>query len=88
MTVPRARTGALIEYKANDIKYRHLKVIADTTSLRLLYKIDSLFLANPDDFTKQTIQEENRMAERARFLRRAGEKEEEAKELRKRATSH
>jgi hypothetical protein len=72
-------------YEANDIKYRHLKVNSDTASLRLLFKIDSLFLANPETFTKETIQEENRIAERARLLRRARDKEREGKELIKKA---
>jgi hypothetical protein len=75
-------------YEANDIKYRRLKVQADTALLKRLYRMDSLFTIDPEAFTKYTVEEENRIAERARLFRLAGEKEGEAKELRKRATSH
>jgi hypothetical protein len=46
---------------------------------------DSLYHINPDVFKEQTIQEERRIAERARLLMLAGEKEKEAKELREKA---
>jgi hypothetical protein len=72
-------------YEANDIKYRRLKVNADTALLRRLYRSDSLFTIDPEAFRKHTIDEENRIAERARLLRLAGEKEKDAKELRKKA---
>jgi hypothetical protein len=72
-------------YEANDIKYRRLKVKADTALLRRLYRTDSLFTIDPEAFRKQTIEEENRIAERARLFQLAGEKEKEAKELLKKA---
>jgi hypothetical protein len=72
-------------YEANDIKYRRLKVKADTSLLRRLYRTDSLFTINPETFRKETMDEENRIAERARLIRLAGEKEREAKELLKKA---
>jgi hypothetical protein len=72
-------------YEANDIKYRRLKVKADTALLRRLYRTDSLFTVDPEGFRMHTIDEENRIAERARLFRLAGEKEIEAKELRKKA---
>ena len=55
-------------YEANDIKYRRLKVKADTALLRRLYRTDSLFTIDRDAFTAQTIEEENRIAERARLF--------------------
>jgi hypothetical protein len=74
-------------YEANDIKYRRLKVNADTALFRMLYRTDSLFTIDPEEFRKHTIEEENRIAERARLFRLAGEKEREAKELRKKGNS-
>ena len=75
-------------YEANDIKYRRLKVKADTALLRSLYRTDSLFTIDPDAFKTHTVEEENRIAEHARLLRLAGEKEREAKELIKEATGN
>ena len=56
----------LKEYEADDIKYRRLKINADTALLRTLYRSDSLFTTDPDAFKKETIDEENRIVERAR----------------------
>jgi len=75
-------------YEANDIKYRRLKVNADTILLRRLYRTDSLFSIDPEAFKTHTIKEENRIAERLRLFQLAGEKEREAKELRKKAISN
>jgi len=36
------------QHLAGDIKYRELKLIADTTFLRSLWKLDSVYSANPD----------------------------------------
>jgi hypothetical protein len=71
----------LKRYEANDIKYRLLKVKADTVVLRRLYKTDSIYNENPDAVKKATIQEELRIAERARLFQLASEKEKEAKAL-------
>jgi len=55
-------------YEANDIKYMRLKVKADTALLRRLYRTDSLFTVDPEAFRTYTIEEENRIAERARYF--------------------
>jgi hypothetical protein len=65
----------LKQFKANDIKYRLLKVKADAAVLRILYKTDSLYNIDPEAVKKETIQEELRIAERARLFQLAGEKE-------------
>jgi hypothetical protein len=36
------------QHLAGDIKYRELKLMADTTLLRSLWKLDSVYSANPD----------------------------------------
>jgi hypothetical protein len=36
------------QHLAGDIKYRQLKLLADTTFLRSLWKLDSVYSANPD----------------------------------------
>jgi len=36
------------QHLAGDIKYRELKLLADTTFLRSLWKLDSVYSANPD----------------------------------------
>jgi hypothetical protein len=77
--------SSLAVHEANDIKYRLLKVKADTALLRTLYKTDSLYLVNADAFRMHTVQEEKRLAERARLFRLAGEKEKEAKQLLRKA---
>jgi hypothetical protein len=74
-------------YEANDIKYRRLKVKADTALLKRLYRTDSLFTIDPEAFRQYTIDEENWIDERARLFRLAGEKEREAEELRSKATT-
>jgi hypothetical protein len=73
--------SSLAIYEANDIKYRLLKVKADTALLKMLYKTDSLYVVDADAFRDHTLQEEERLAERARLFRLAGEKEKEAKQL-------
>jgi hypothetical protein len=75
-------------YEANDTKYRRLKVNADTILLRRLYRTDSLFTIDPEAFRTRTIEEENRIAERARLFQLAGEKEREASELLKKARKY
>jgi hypothetical protein len=75
----------LSAYEANDIKYRSLNVKKDTALLRTLFRTDSLYNLNRDAFKELTIHEEFKIAERARLLMLAGEKEKEAKKLRDKA---
>ncbi|MGI8634432.1 MAG: hypothetical protein ACR2KZ_03415 [Segetibacter sp.] len=69
--------------EANDIKYRAIKVTAGKELSKAFYKMDSLYDANPEAVRKQTIQQENRIAEQIKLLCLAGEKEKEAKERRR-----
>ena len=55
--------------------------------VRTIYNTDSVYQINPDAFKKQTVQEERRIAERARLLMLASEKEKEAEELLRKATA-
>jgi len=51
-----ARTSE--QYQANDIKYRRLKLTADSASRRYLYKLDSLYLADPAKMEKYVKEQE------------------------------
>ena len=51
------------EFKANDIKYRYIKINGNSHLLKLLYHTDNLFNANAEVFRKSTIQEEDHITE-------------------------
>jgi len=46
------------QYQANDIKYRNLKLTADSASLRHLYRLDSLYLTDPEKMEKHVKEQE------------------------------
>ncbi len=73
------------QYEANDIKYRSLKVTGNKSLIRVLFNTDSLYNIQGEALRKMTIKEEQRLAEQAEILRLAGEKESEAKELKRKA---
>ena len=73
------------QYKANDLKYRYLKVADNTAILKLCNITDSLYQKNEDSFRIRVEQEERRLIRQAEDLRLAGEKESEAKSLKIRA---
>lgn len=74
------------QFEANDIKYRSLKVRGNESLLKLLHYTDSLFIVNGENLRKTTLQEEERLAKQAEMLRLAGQKEKEAKELKRKAS--
>ena len=47
------------QHLAGDIKYRELKLLADTTFLRSLWKLDSVYSANPDSVRDNVEVQEN-----------------------------
>jgi hypothetical protein len=51
-----ARTSE--QYQANDIKYRRLKLTADSASRRYLYRLDSLYLLDPAKMEKYVKEQE------------------------------
>jgi len=58
-------TGSkLADYRANDTKYRKLKLVADSAFLVYLYKLDSLYRADPDSLRDAVIKEEQLNQER------------------------
>ena len=73
------------QYKANDIKYRYLKLTGDKSSLKILFHADSLYNINAEAIIKRTLQEEQRLAKQAEMLRLADEREKELKELKRKA---
>lgn len=74
------------QYEANDMKYRSLKVTGNKSLIELLYHTDSLYNVKTEAIRKMTVQEEQRLAEQAEMLLLAGEKEKEAKQLKRKAT--
>ena len=72
-------------YKANDLKYRYLKVTDNTAILKLCRITDSLYQNNEDSFRIGVEKKEQRLIQQAEDLRLAGEKEREAKSLRSKA---
>jgi len=50
--------GRLEQYKANDIKYRKLKLVVDSASRQRLYRLDSTYLADPDKMEKYVKEQE------------------------------
>lgn len=69
------------QYKANDILYRYLKVNSNSESLKGLYHLDSLYIANPTLFIEHVAQQEENLAEQVRLIQEAGEKKKEGDEL-------
>jgi len=48
------------QYKANDTKYRRLKLRADTVLLKDLWRLDSTYSANPDSM-RSVVEEQERL---------------------------
>lgn len=71
--------------EANDIKYRSLKTTGNKSFIKYLYDIDSIYNIKGEAIKEKTIQDEERLAEQVKMLQLAGEKESEAKELKKKA---
>mgnify|MGYP000970236274 CR=1 FL=1 len=76
--------AALEEYKESDIKYRYLKVFGNNSIKKILFFTDSLHRANPAirDSVIQKEADDHRVFE---LLQEAKRKEEEAKELKRKA---
>ena len=73
------------QFKVNDIKYRSLKTGGSISVLKIYSYIDSLYHVDPAGFRSKVELEEQQLMQQAEFLRLAGEKEKEAKELKSRA---
>jgi hypothetical protein len=73
--------------RANDIKYRYLKISANNNVRKLCYYTDSLYQKDGAGFSSNVDKTEQRLIEQANLLRLAGEKEKEAKTLKDRAGS-
>ena len=81
-------TGTTLEeYKANDTKYRYLKVFGSNSLKELLYNADSLYRVEPG-MRDSVIQKEEGNRQVFELLQEAKRKEEEAKELKRKAKGH
>jgi len=72
------------QYKANDLKYRYLKIANSAAIVKLCNFTDSLYQKDEDSFRTGVEQKEQRLIQQAEDLRLAGEKEREAKSLKSR----
>ena len=75
---------ALKEYKANDTKYRFLKLYGNNSLKVTLFSTDSLYRIYPG-MRDSIVQKENENRDRFEMLQKADNEENEAKELRKKA---
>lgn len=60
--------GKLADFKGNDTKYRKLRLMADSTFLVYLNRLDSLYLADPDQLRDNVIEQERLKQERLELL--------------------
>ncbi len=56
------------QHRAGDIKYRHLKLICDSAMLRYLWRLDSIYLADPDKMQKDVEDQERLKQERLELI--------------------
>lgn len=77
--------GWLGDYKANDLKYRMLKLCNSPALIRVLNDNDSIYLANKDKIEQQVELKEHEKEAQLEALRIADEKEQESKEWRHKA---
>jgi uncharacterized phage infection (PIP) family protein YhgE len=75
----------LQDYKAGDIKYRHLKLRMGKSLHSLLSATDSLYKANSAVFRNSVVTEEEDRQHRAELLQEAEQRETEARKLRNKA---
>lgn len=77
--------GWLGDYRANDLKYRMLKLSNSPALMRVLNDNDSIFLSNEDNIEHQVKLKEQEKEAQLEALRIADEKEQESKEWRQKA---
>ncbi len=77
--------NTLTEYKANDTKYRYLKLNSNKSLLDLLYRTDSLFRTDAG-LRDSVIQQEEENQRIFEMLQKANNMEREAEELKRKAT--
>jgi hypothetical protein len=58
--------------RANDFKYRHLKLAVDSAASAYLYCLDSLYSSNTDSFENAVIEQERLKREKFEILDRLG----------------
>lgn len=61
----------------SDLKYRYLKLSADTGLQRILFHTDSLYLGDAGDFRKKVLEEEARLHQQWMLKQQIAEKEKE-----------
>lgn len=74
----------LNDFRANDTKYRYLKLLENQSLRRLLYQTDSIYQIQ-SGLRDSVISKEEEIKHKLEMLQQASDKEQEAKELRKKA---
>jgi hypothetical protein len=76
------------QYETGEIKYRYLKLVSNPNLQRLLFYTDSLYRLKPDSFKVAVLQKEAEDELQLKLLQEAKGKEQEAKQLRRRASQN
>jgi hypothetical protein len=71
---------------ANDIKYRSMKLLPDKGFMGVVHRVDSIYSIDRNRFKDSIIKREQYLQKRLELLQLANEKEEKAKQLRRKAT--
>jgi len=56
------------QHRAGDIKYRDLKLLSDSAMLRFLWRLDSIYLTDPDKMQKDVEEQERLKQERLELI--------------------
>ena len=62
------------QFEANDIQYRFWKANGNSSLLKIIYRIDSVYHLDKDNFTTKVLRAEHQIAEQEKKHRLAGEK--------------
>lgn len=60
--------STLSQYRANDTKYRKIKLAVDSAGLRYLWRLDSIYSADPDKMRSDVTEQERLKQERLELL--------------------
>jgi hypothetical protein len=66
------------QFEANDMKYRFWKANGNASLLKVVYHTDSLYELDKNNFAKEVLLQEHKIAEQEKMHRLAGEKKKKA----------
>lgn len=74
------------DLSANDIKYRSIKLLSDKDFTGIIHRVDSIYCLDRNRFKDSIIEREQLLQRRQELLNMANKKEDEAKQLRGKAS--